>query len=173
MNQALHHEFTQHPLRLELLSTQQGIFLADHLSPIEDLYAIAHCLELPKTLNLSLFKQAIQQGLREADTVTAAYSSNPAEPFLQLNPDAHIQIEEFDFCHLSPEQAQKRLWDWMPTDRQHAKSLKVDEANLYRQVLFICHDKVYWYQRYHHIMLDGFSLINLTKRIVEIYHQLQ
>jgi amino acid adenylation domain-containing protein len=176
MNQALHNEFTQEPtqpVRLSLLSTQQGIFLADHLSSIEDLYTIAHCLELPKTLNLATFKHAIQLGLSEADTVTAQYSCNPAEPFLQLENQVEIPIEEFDFCHLPPEQAQKRLWDWMPTDRQYANSLKNNDSNLYRQVLFVCHDKVYWYQRYHHIMLDGFSIINLTKRIVEIYQQLQ
>lgn len=176
MNQALHNEFIQEPtqpVRLNLLSTQQGIFLADHLSAIEDLYTIAHCLELPKTLDLATFKQAIQLGVSEADTVTAQYSCNPAEPFLQLKNQVEIPIEEFDFCHLPPEQAQKRLWDWMPTDRQYAKSLKNNDSNLYRQVLFICHDKVYWYQRYHHIMLDGFSIINLTKRIVEIYQQLQ
>ncbi|MFC3171325.1 condensation domain-containing protein [Acinetobacter vivianii] len=175
MNQALHNEFIQEPtqpVRLNLLSTQQGIFLADHLSAIEDLYTIAHCLELP-TLDLATFKRAIQLGLSEADTVTAQYSCNPAEPFLQLKNQVEIPIEEFDFCHLSPEQAQKRLWDWMPTDRQYAKSLKNNDSNLYRQVLFVCHDKVYWYQRYHHIMLDGFSIINLTKRIVEIYQQLQ
>jgi len=176
MNQALHNEFTQEPtqpLRLNLLSTQQGIFLADHLSAIEDLYTIAHCLELPKTLDLAAFKHAIQIGLNEADTVTAEYSSDPSKPFFQLTTDTQIPIEEFDFCHLPPEQAQKRLWDWMPTDRQYAKSLKSSGIGLYRQVLFVCHDKVYWYQRYHHIMLDGFSIINLTKRIVEIYQQRQ
>ncbi|HBU89045.1 MAG TPA: hypothetical protein DEF26_15640, partial [Acinetobacter sp.] len=54
----------------------------------------------------------------------------------------------------------------MPSDRQCAKSLKAGESQLFRQVLFTTHDKVYWYQRYHHIMLDGFSMINLTKRIV-------
>ncbi|WHP06166.1 amino acid adenylation domain-containing protein [Acinetobacter corruptisaponis] len=173
MNQALQHEFTQEPIRLNLLSTQQGIFLADHLSSIEDLYTIAHCLELPKSVDLTTFKQAIEMGLSEADTVTARYSCDPAHPFFQLNHNPQIQIEEFDFCHLSPAQAQKRLWDWMPTDREYAKSLKNNDSHLYRQVLFICHDKVYWYQRYHHIMLDGFSIINLTKRIVGLYQQLQ
>ncbi len=175
MNKPLQHAFQQdptQPLYLELLSTQQGIFLADHLSHIEDLYTIAHCLELPESIELPVFKQAIQMGLSEADTVTAHYSSDPTQPFLQLNPKARIHIEEFDFRHLSPKKSQQRLWDWMPTDRGHARSLKAGHTHLYRQALFICHNRVYWYQRYHHIMLDGFSIINLTKRIVEIYHQL-
>ncbi|WP_151789618.1 non-ribosomal peptide synthetase [Acinetobacter nosocomialis] len=176
MNQALHNEFTQDlsgPTRFELASTQLGIFLADHLSSINDLYTIAHCLELPKSVDLSLFKQAIQIGLNEADTVIASYSSDPSKPFIELNHQFQIQIEEFDFCHLTPKKAQQRLWDWMPTDRLCAKSLKETDNHLYRQVLFITHNKVYWYQRYHHIMLDGFSMINLTKRIVDLYQQLQ
>jgi len=176
MNQALHNEFTQDlsgPTRFELASTQLGIFLADHLSSINDLYTIAHCLELPKSVDLSLFKQAIQIGLNEADTVIASYSSDPSKPFIELNHQVQIQIEEFDFCHLTPKKAQQRLWDWMPTDRLCAKSLKETDNHLYRQVLFITHNKVYWYQRYHHIMLDGFSMINLTKRIVDLYQHLQ
>jgi len=176
MNQALNNEFTSdisQPARFELASTQLGIFLADHLSSIEDLYTIAHCLELPKSIDISIFKQAIQMGLNEADTVIASYSSDPAQPFIELNKQVQIQVEEFDFCHLTPQKAQQRLWDWMPSDRQYAKSLKAGESQLFRQVLFTTHDKVYWYQRYHHIMLDGFSMINLTKRIVELYQQLQ
>ncbi|MEI8632256.1 condensation domain-containing protein [Vibrio sp. PP-XX7] len=31
----------------------------------------------------------------------------------------------------------------------------------------------YWYQRYHHIMVDGFSLTAITQRIEQIYHQLR
>ncbi len=176
MNQALNNEFTpdlSQPARFELASTQLGIFLADHLSSIEDLYTIAHCLELPKTVDIPTFKKAIQIGLNEADTVIASYSSEASQPFIELNNQIQFQIEEFDFCHLTPKKAQQRLWDWMPSDRQCAKSLKAGESQLFRQVLFTTHDKVYWYQRYHHIMLDGFSMINLTKRIVDLYQQLQ
>lgn len=113
MNQALHNEFTQElsgPTRFELTSTQLGIFLADHLSSINDLYTIAHCLELPKSVDLSLFKEAIQIGLNEADTVIASYSSDASQPFIELNNQVQIQIEEFDFCHLTPKKAQQRLW---------------------------------------------------------------
>lgn len=176
MNQALNNEFTldlSQPARFELASTQLGIFLADHLSSIEDLYTIAHCLELPKTVDIPTFKKAIQIGLNEADTVIASYSSDPSQPFIELNNQVQFQIEEFDFCHLTPKKAQQRLWDWIPSDRQCAKSLKAGESHLFRQVLFKAHDKVYWYQRYHHIMLDGFSMISLTKRIVELYQELQ
>lgn len=175
MNQALNRELTSDTASshtLELLSTQQGIFLADHLSAVDDLYTIAHCLELPKQLDLSLFKQAIRLGISEAETITARYSDDPSSPCFQLDPKASIHIEEFDFCHLPPERAKQRVWDWMPSDRQHAKSLKTPNAPLYRQVLFIHHDRIFWYQRYHHIMLDGFSLIQLTRRIVELYQQL-
>lgn len=174
MNKALHKDFVvdAQAMTLPLMSTQQGIFLADHLSPIEDLYTIAHCLELPKSVDLKLFKQAIAQGVTEAQTITADYSTDPARREYTLRPEAEVRIEEFEFWHLSAEKAQQRLWDWMPTDRQNAKSLKAGAPYYYRQALFIMQDNVYWYQRYHHIMLDGFSIIQLTKRIIELYQQL-
>ncbi|HBU89044.1 MAG TPA: hypothetical protein DEF26_15635, partial [Acinetobacter sp.] len=96
MNQALNNEFTpdlSQPARFELASTQLGIFLADHLSSIEDLYTIAHCLELPKTVDIPTFKKAIQIGLNEADTVIASYSSDPSQPFIELNNQVQFQIE--------------------------------------------------------------------------------
>ena len=171
LSYVLHHD-ASYPMQFALLSTQRGIFLADHLSEIEDLYAIAHCLELPNSIDLHQFKQAIQQGLSEAESVSATYSTQPDHAVLHVQPESQMVIEEFDFRHLPPKQAMQRVWDWMPTDREHAKSLKQDQQQLYRQVLFITHDTIYWYQRYHHIMLDGFSLINLSKRIIEIYQQI-
>lgn len=171
MNQKLSEDVAYLQQQWPLQSAQLGIFLADHLSEVNDLYSIAHCLELPKDLNLEQFKQAIQLGLNEADSVVADYSSDPAAPYLKLA-HKHIEIECFDFRHLSQKQALERLWSWMPSDREAAKSLKDQGASLYRQVLFITHDKIFWYQRYHHIMLDGFSFIHLSKRIVQLYQDI-
>ena len=61
----------------------------------------------------------------------------------------------------------------LDANRSVMRKITQKDNHLYRQVLFITHNKVYWYQRYHHIMLDGFSMINLTKRIVDLYQQLQ
>ncbi|NHB57257.1 amino acid adenylation domain-containing protein [Acinetobacter sp. 194] len=155
-----------------LLSTQQGIFLADHLNETEDLYAIAHCIELPNSIQLNIFKQAIQRGLTEAQTITAAYSNEPEQGYFKTSTNVQIDIEILGFSHLSTEKAKQRVWDWMATDRNQAKSLKTQGKRLYRQVIFITQDKLYWYQRYHHIMLDGYSFIQLTKRIVELYQKL-
>ena len=56
LSYVLHHD-ASYPMQFPLLSTQRGIFLADHLSEIEDLYAIAHCLELPNSIDLHQFKR--------------------------------------------------------------------------------------------------------------------
>lgn len=172
MNQSLPYRpqaNTSYTQEYPLLSTQHGIFLADHLTEIENLYAVAHCLECPNSLDISQFKLAIQQGITEAKSITAAYSAQAHQAVFLLQPDAKIAIETLDFRHLAAEQAIQQVWDWIAKDRQNAPSLKQNSHALYRQVLFLTHDKVFWYQRYHHIMLDGFSLIQLTKRIMEIY----
>ena len=158
--------------KLALSSTQLGIFLADHRSNADDLYSIAHCIELPKTLNIQQFKYAIQLGLNEADSVVAQYSNQQEYPYLQFS-QHNIDVECFDFRHLTPQQAIARVWGWMPSDRDAAKSLNTTSGRLYRQVLFITHDTVFWYQRYHHIMLDGFSFVSLSRRILDLYKQLQ
>lgn len=105
MNQALHHELIQEPaqpVRLNLLSTQQGIFLADHLSAVEDLYTIAHCLELPKTLDIATFKQAIQLGLREADTVRRSIPATLRSRFYSLKIRLKFRLKNLIFVIFHP-----------------------------------------------------------------------
>lgn len=172
MTSVLNNKILEHELKLPLLSTQQGIFLADHLSEVAGLYNIAHCLELPAQLNLDVFRQAIQQGLHEADSVLAEYSTLPEEAYLWLNPDKVINIEYFDFRHLNQADAVQRVWEWMDSDRLQPKSLQQQSQPLLRQVLFQTSEQIFWYQRYHHIMLDGFSLTKLSKRVLEIYKAL-
>ena len=175
MNPPLQHLLqadTMQAVQYPLLSTQQGIFLADHLNEMEDLYAISHCIELPKSTQLQHFKQAIQHGLNEAQTITANYSEQAEQAYFTLSEGAQIEIEVLDFSHLNPETAKQKVWDWMATDRNQAKSLKSTGKGLYRQVIFITQHRVYWYQRYHHIMLDGYSFIQLTRRIVALYQQI-
>lgn len=177
MNQALHHTFTSDiiaPNTVDLFSTQQDFFVATHLTLMENLSNIASCLKLPQTVNLRVFKHAIQMVLNDVETVTAHSSHNAsATPFqLQKNTDTGICVEEFNFCHLTPKQAEQRVWDWIPCDCQYAKSLTSDQGCLYRQVLFITHTNVYWYQRYQHMIPDDLTAVLLNERVVKIYQHL-
>ncbi len=69
-----------------------------------------------------------------------------------------------------------RALEWMWSDTRAPAPLD-GGVPLYRQALLLVKDthgkqQWLWYQRYHHIMLDGFSFTALTRRIATIYNEL-
>ncbi|WP_428243521.1 amino acid adenylation domain-containing protein [Gynuella sp.] len=157
-------------IELPLTSTQLGIWLGDQLYSPRNAYTIAHYIELRGTLNSQQLKQAIHQGLAEIDTVTAEYRHTENGPVQRLpmaqNPDAVVAVEEL---LLSEPDALAVIQADLDQD------LPVDGSEcLYRQLLIqIEPDRWFWYQRFHHIMLDGYSFNAFTARVADIYRQRQ
>lgn len=158
---------------IPLTSTQQGIWFADIMAEQQQGYVISHCIEMPGNIHSDLLVQAIQQGLNEADTVMAQYRDGQ-----QILPNENedittIPVECIDLSDQAQgrEQAFAAMWQ----DTQRPLALDTHQALCVQQLYFIRDQGQpvwLWYQRYHHIMLDGFSFTNLTKRIAEIYNGL-
>ncbi|RYY79235.1 MAG: amino acid adenylation domain-containing protein [Moraxellaceae bacterium] len=160
--------------QVPLVSTQHGIWLADQVSQKKNRYVISHCIELQGKVDIVLLQQAICQGLVEADTVTAEYSSNLEQPVQTLREGltaGNISLPELvDLSDVKNSRQQAMQLMWQDT---HADLAISGQRPLYRQILFNIGNEqqphFLWYQRYHHIMLDGFSFTSLTRRIAEIY----
>ena len=159
---------------LPLLPSQQGIWLADQVSNEKNAYVIAHYIELNGDIDQGLLGQAIRQAMTEADTVTARYQDGSQTLQSRLAPEqlADPELEDFSACENGEQLAQ----EWMAADLRQPLSCDVDQP-LYRQVLLRLSDRQgrarwFWYQRFHHIMLDGYSFTALTKRIAGIYSAL-
>ncbi|AOM41383.1 amino acid adenylation domain-containing protein [Xenorhabdus hominickii] len=169
-------EVKQVNLTLPLVAAQPGIWMADQIASQRNVFTIAHYIEINGELDRSLFDAAIRQGLSEADTIHARYFVNEEGIPVQQIPtfrDAQqvIAPEWFDFSHEQGENASQEL---MQTDL--AAELPADgERPLYRQVIMKVGaqpERWFWYQRFHHLMLDGFSFEALTRRIIDIYNAL-
>ncbi|MDC9589265.1 amino acid adenylation domain-containing protein [Xenorhabdus sp. XENO-10] len=163
-------------LTLPLVAAQPGIWMADQLASHRNVFTIAHYIEINGELERSLFDVAIRQGLAEADTVHARYFINEqGEAVQQIPAFCHAQQvvapEWFDFTHERGESTSQVL---MQADL--AAELPADgERSLYRQVIMKVGaqpERWFWYQRFHHLMLDGFSFEALTRRIIDIYNAL-
>ena len=157
--------------QLPLVAAQPGIWVADQLSPFNNAFAVAHAITLPGTLNLELMQQAIQQGLAEADTVNFRFDEYEGEAFQSFESNLTFRVESIDL--LEDPQALATAHTLMEADLQSPLRI-TDVGAKVRQVLIrINHEQWIWYQRYHHLMVDGFSFIALTKRISEIYAHLR
>lgn len=156
-----------------LVAAQPGIWIADQIARRRNGFAVAHYTELHGDIHRGALDHAICQGLAEADTVLAVfYESEDGTPMqrLPLVVDAsRVNAPEWlDLSH--QDESEKAALALMEADL--AQDLPADgERPLYRQmVIRVGHEHWFWYQRFHHLTLDGFSFDAITHRIADIYH---
>lgn len=160
---------------LPLNGTQQGIWLADQVAGGDASgYVIAHCVELRGAVDEALLAQAIRTGLAGADTVMARYYATGAGAVQEVPRFATPDDVPPPECHdwRGAPDGKARALAQMQADATTA--LAIDGgAPLCRHVLYRVVDAgtpvLLWYQRYHHIMLDGFSFVALTRHIAALY----
>ncbi|CAO3456797.1 Enterobactin synthetase component F, serine activating enzyme (EC 2.7.7.-) [Azospirillum argentinense] len=156
---------------IPLLGTQLGIWLADQVAARKNAYVIAHAIELNGAIDAARLSDAIRDGLAEADTVTARFAERDGRVVQILGGDAVAEPERLDLTTAADPEAAARAV--MADDL--AGDLPADgERLLCRQILFDVTvadgaPRWIWYQRYHHIMLDGYSFNALTRRIADLY----
>ncbi|MDQ2101202.1 non-ribosomal peptide synthetase [Azospirillum isscasi] len=158
---------------IPLLGTQLGIWLADQVAARKNAYVIAHAVELNGPIDAARLSRAIRDGLAEADTVTARFAEGEDGGVVQIlgGGDAAAEPERMDLTAApDPEAAARAV---MAEDL--AGDLPADGGRpLCRQILFEVTGadgapRWIWYQRHHHIMLDGYSFNALTRRIADLY----
>ncbi|MGF7176923.1 non-ribosomal peptide synthetase [Azospirillum doebereinerae] len=160
---------------IPLVGTQLGIWLADQVATRKNAYVIAHAIELRGAVDADRLARAIRLGLAEADTVTATYAQRDGAAFQTVREPGDALLvpepERLDVTGAADPAGVARA----VMEADLAQDLTADGcAPLCRQILIDASTagegpRWFWYQRYHHIMLDGFSFNALTRRIATLY----
>lgn len=166
-----------------IVGPQLGIWLADQLATKNNTFTVAQYVELCGDMDVVALQKAIQLGLAEADTVHSSYESKsdgavqmiPSLPMLELPNEAifiDLSLVDNSMGNIDEEQA----ISLMENDIQQAPRASGSEQ-LYHHIIIKLTPKNgkkrwFWYQRYHHLMVDGFSFTALTQRIAAIYSAL-
>lgn len=152
---------------LPLVAAQPGIWIADQLSAYPNAYAVAHYIELHGELDSVLLGKAIVAGMQEADTLNMAFGEQDGEPVQWPSPQTFTAPEIIDLRHEADPAAAARA---LMTADMSGDLRVLSGAPLWHHQLLRLDDKHwFWYQRYHHLVVDGFSFTALTRRIANIY----
>lgn len=164
-------ETTLNPLTeqntLPLVAAQPGIWIADQLSPYSNAYAVAHFVELRGALNSALLSRAIVAGMQEADTLNMAFGEQEGEPLQWPAPQHFREPEIIDLRDAADPAAAARAL--MQQDMSGDLRVLSGAPLYHHSLLRLGEDHWYWYQRYHHLVVDGFSFTALTRRIAHLY----
>lgn len=161
-------------IKLPLTAAQPGIWFAGQIDSEAQTFVVAHYAELEGTLDMELLSCAIRMGLAEVDTIHAHFENGEDGPVQSwavartfddiAAPDVIDLTDETD-----PVGKARAL---MRADLETVPAPGSEDL-LYRHMLLkVGDDRWFWYQRYHHLCLDGYSFAALTRRIVQIQTEL-
>ncbi|WP_416424938.1 enterobactin synthase subunit F [Pseudomonas sp. App30] len=157
---------------MPLVAAQPGIWMADQLSPHHNAYAVAHYVELAGALDSDLLLQAIEAGLAEVDTLHLHVAERDGQP---------LQWFDFSRAPARPTCADLRgaadpaaaALAWMRQDLQGDLRVASSGLECVNRLMQVGEGRWFWYQRYHHLAVDGYSFAAITRRIAEHYNALR
>jgi enterobactin synthetase component F len=154
--------------RLPLVAAQPGIWMAEKLSTLPSAWSVAHYVELTGELDASLLAKAVVAGLEQADTLRMRFSEDNGEVWQWVDSAlAFAQPEIIDLRDKSaPHEAARAL---MQADLQQDIRADGNKPLVFHLLIQVGEKRWYWYQRYHHLLVDGFSFPAITRQIAAIY----
>ncbi|MGW7288376.1 condensation domain-containing protein, partial [Streptomyces sp. NPDC054847] len=144
---------------------QSGIWLAQQLDPDSSAYNVSFALDLRGDVDVDRLGTAVRQALEEAECLHVRIG--PAEG----GPRQTLARRPFDVPvvdlrgEADPEAAAAA---WAEADRDRPADL-VNGPLFGHALLRLADDRVVWHQRYHHIAVDGVSIVLVSHRAGEIY----
>ncbi|HBS5431166.1 TPA: enterobactin non-ribosomal peptide synthetase EntF [Klebsiella variicola subsp. variicola] len=158
--------------RLPLVAAQPGIWMAERFSTLPGAWSVAHYVELRGALDPALLGKAIVAGLQQADTLSLRFEEEEGEVWQWVAADRTFGEPSIIDLRTAPD-PHRAATERMQADL--AQDLRVDGGNplVCHQLLRVGDDRWYWYQRYHHLLVDGFSFPAITRQIAAIYRAWQ
>ncbi|WP_039056113.1 enterobactin non-ribosomal peptide synthetase EntF [Enterobacter sp. Bisph1] len=154
--------------RLPLVAAQPGIWMAEKLSTLPNAWSVAHYVELNGDIDAALLAQAIVSGLSQADTLRMRFAEDNGEVWQWVDETQTFAVPDIKDLRDStdPHAAALAL---MQADL--GQNLRIDSGKplVCHQLLKVGNQRWYWYQRYHHLLVDGFSFPAITRQIAAIY----
>lgn len=143
--------------------------MAHQVDPASPKYNIAEYIEISGYIDEKRFEAALRQVVREAEALNFCFIEHHDEP-RQFFADAdNWPLLTLDLS------AERDPWlaaeAWMKVDL--TRPVDLTSWPLFAFALFkTASDKYFWYLRFHHIVMDGYSRAIFAQRVAEVYTEL-
>lgn len=150
---------------LPLSSAQLGVWVAHQLNPTEPTYNLAKYLDIRGPVDAAEFAHALRQAELESEIFYVRLREEPTG-LVQEPADVGSSLHVIDLSEDPDPVAAAEAWmrkDWLaPVD--------LLAGGLFTDALFkIEEERHLWYSRCHHLLVDGYSDLLLTRRLSAIY----
>ncbi|MEV5378992.1 amino acid adenylation domain-containing protein [Streptomyces nondiastaticus] len=161
--------FDSRDARLPLSAAQTGIWYAQQLAPDNPAYILGEYLEIHGPVNTALLEESARRAIGEAEALRVRFVTDSAGPRQIVTPPAALTVPLIDVS-AEPDPRRAAL-AWMEADL--ARPLDLSSVPLFTCALFhAAPDRFFWYQRVHHLVMDGFGAALVIRRLCDIYTSL-
>ncbi|MFJ7073617.1 amino acid adenylation domain-containing protein [Streptomyces sp. NPDC098781] len=159
--------------QLPLTAAQTGMWFAQALDPESPALNTAEYLEIHGTVRPDLFEQALHRTAEDAEALRVRIAETPDGPrqfsHPSPRPGAGFPLHRADLRGAPDPDAVARAW----MDDDLTRPFDLAAGPLFQHALLRVGDERWlWYQRVHHIVLDGFGYSMVARRTAEIYSAL-
>ncbi|PTL85183.1 myxochelin non-ribosomal peptide synthetase MxcG [Vitiosangium sp. GDMCC 1.1324] len=152
--------------RWPLSAAQHGIWLGQQFDLKSPVYNAGECIEIRGPVDPAVFEAALRQAVGEAEALHSRFVSDGDGPgqLLGTQPDWTLHVVDLSGTPDPWAAAQA----WMRDDL--ARPVDLSRGPLFAEALFkAAPDRFFWFQRVHHIAMDGFGFSLLARRVAELY----
>ncbi|OWA20943.1 non-ribosomal peptide synthetase [Streptomyces sp. CS057] len=153
-------------VRLSLTAGQRGIWYALQGDPANPVFSAAEHVDIDGPVDAELFEAALRQVVAETEALRVRFAEDAEGPYQVVLDGVDWPFPVLDVSgEADPETAVR---EWISADLRRPVDLA--EGPPFGFALFrVADGRHVWYQRHHHIVLDGLSVGMVTHRVAEIY----
>ncbi len=167
MNQSLsRNSIDTAPASVTLTEAQSGLWYAQRLDPGNPIFNTAHAIEIHGALDVPAFERAVNAAVAESDALALCMVDTPSGPRQYVDEARRPWLERIDLSDQadSAETAREAMLRDLHTPIDPTRDPLAAE-----KLYALGAQQFVWYQRVHHLAIDGFGMILLTNRIAELY----
>ncbi|MFE3143890.1 amino acid adenylation domain-containing protein [Streptomyces scopuliridis] len=152
--------------RLPLTAAQSGIWLSQRLEPTNPIFNIAEYIEIHGEIDPALFESVLRRTVAEAETLRIRVVEEDGRPSQIVEEHNDWGMDLLDVSGEDDPRASAE--EWMRAEARRPVDPTSDP--LFAFALFkVADDRWFWYQRYHHIVMDGLGLSLVGGRVAGLY----
>ena len=155
-------------IRHSLSSAQSGMWFAQQLDPLNPIYNTGEYVEINGNIHQEIFELAVRKVVMEAEALHVCFEDDEIGLW-QVIKESQFHMHFIDVRkEENPEEAAKV---WMKKDLSMPVDLKKDK--LFTEALIqVENNRFFWYQRIHHIVMDGYGFSLLSQKVANEYTSL-
>ncbi|MCY1037039.1 myxochelin non-ribosomal peptide synthetase MxcG [Corallococcus sp. BB11-1] len=149
-----------------LSAAQHGIWVGQQLDLQSPVYNAGECIEFKGAVDPVRFESALRRAVAETDALHSRFVKGEHGPVQRLDVGTDWTLHRVDLSAEADPWAAAREWMWKDLGR----TVDLEKGPLFSQALLtVGPERAFWFQRIHHIAMDGYGFSLLARRVAELY----